>query len=93
MFVKGVEIFPGDSAKNETKEKMDEFKRKLKEMISGNKTFTFILDDPAGNSYLQNLYAPDDDPEMTITKYERTFDQNEELGLNDMKVDGYEDSV
>ena len=55
--------------------------------------FTFILDDPAGNSYVQNLYAPDDDPEMTIKKYKRTFDQNEELGLNDMKVDGYEDGV
>merc|ERR1711963_232700 len=80
---------PGDSAKSETKEKMDEFKRKLKEMISGNKTFTFILDDPAGNSYLQNLYAPDDDPEMIIEKYERTFDQNEDLGLNDMKVENY----
>merc|ERR1711963_573962 len=80
---------PGDSAKTETQNKMDEFKRKLKEMISGNKTFTFILDDPAGNSYLQNLYAPDDDPEMIIEKYERTFDQNEDLGLNDMKVENY----
>lgn len=80
---------PGDSAKTETKNKMDEFKRKLKEMIAGSKSFTFILDDPAGNSYLQNLYAPDDDPEMVIEKYERTFDQNEELGLNHMKVENY----
>ena len=62
-------------------------------MIAGTEKFTFILDDPAGNSYVQNLYAPDDDPEMTIKKYKRTFDQNEELGLNDMKVDGYEDGV
>ena len=58
-------------------------------MKEGNKTFTFVLDDPAGNSYMQNLYAPDDDPEMKIEKYQRTFDQNEELGLNDMKVEGY----
>ena len=84
---------PGDSATSDSKDKMEKFKSNLREMIAGTEKFTFILDDPAGNSYVQNLYAPDDDPEMTITKYERTFDQNEELGLNDMKVDGYEDSV
>ena len=27
----------------------------------------------------------------SIETYERTFDQNEELGLNDMKVEGYEE--
>ena len=27
---------------------------------------------------------------MTIEQYERTWEQNEELGLNDMKVEGYE---
>jgi zinc finger protein len=48
------------------------------------------LDDPLANSYIQNLYAPDPDPNMTIEMYERTWDQNEELGLNDMKVEGYE---
>lgn len=49
-----------------------------------------ILDDPLANSYLQNLYAPDPDPNMTIEEYERTWEQNEDLGLNDMKVEGYE---
>lgn len=39
---------------------------------------------------LQNVYAPEDDPEMKVEHYERTFDQNEELGLNDMKTEGYE---
>ena len=52
--------------------------------------FTIILDDPLANSYIQNLYAPDPDPNMTIEFYERTFEQDEELGLNDMKVEGYE---
>jgi hypothetical protein len=27
---------------------------------------------------------------MTIESYTRTFDQDEELGLNDIKVEGYE---
>lgn len=48
-----------------------------------------ILDDPLANSYVQNLYAPDPDPNMEIVTYERTWQQNEELGLNDMKVDNY----
>ena len=54
--------------------------------------FTLILDDPAGNSYMQNVYAPEEDPELTIETYERSFEQNDELGLNDMKVEGYETS-
>lgn len=28
---------------------------------------------------------------MTIEMYDRDFEQNEELGLNDIKVEGYED--
>lgn len=51
--------------------------------------FTIILDDPLANSYIQNLYAPDKDPNMEETVYERTFDQNEELGLNDMNTENY----
>ena len=47
------------------------------------------MDDPAGNNYLQNLYAPDEDPQLTIEEYERTHEQNEELGLNDMKTENY----
>jgi zinc finger protein len=37
--------------------------------------------------YLQNLYAPDPDPNMTIEEYERTWDQNEAYGLNDIHVE------
>lgn len=51
--------------------------------------FTLILDDPLANSYLQNLYAPDPDPNMETVAYDRSWDQNEELGLNDIKVDDY----
>jgi len=52
--------------------------------------WTLILDDPLSNSYLQNLYAPDPDPNMTIETYERTYEQNEELGLNDIQTENYE---
>ncbi|KAG6900071.1 hypothetical protein C0993_003421 [Termitomyces sp. T159_Od127] len=59
-------------------------------VMSVERPFTVILDDPLANSYMQNLYAPDPDPNMTIETYDRTWEQNDELGLNDMKVEGYE---
>lgn len=46
-------------------------------------TWTFFLDP-------QNVYAPEEDPELKVEHYKRTFEQNEELGLNDMKTEGYE---
>jgi len=60
---------------------------------SADRPFTLILDDPLANSYVQNLYAPDPDPNMTVEMYNRTWQQNEDLGLNDIKVEGYEAEV
>uniref|UniRef100_H9G1D2 Zinc finger protein ZPR1 n=1 Tax=Macaca mulatta TaxID=9544 RepID=H9G1D2_MACMU len=80
----------GDSSNPCQKERLQEFSQKMDQLIEGNMKAHFIMDDPAGNSYLQNVYAPEDDPEMKVERYKRTFDQNEELGLNDMKTEGYE---
>jgi zinc finger protein len=55
--------------------------------------FTLILDDPLANSYLQNLYAPDPDPNMLIEEYQRTWDQNEAFGLNDIVLENYNEST
>ena len=46
-----------------------------------------ILDDPAGNSYIQNVYAPEEDPELKVELYTRSPEQNELLGLDQMNVD------
>ena len=62
-------------------------------MKAAKRPFTVILEDPLANSYLQNIYAPDPDPNMTIEMFDRTWEQNEELGLNDMKVEGYEEDA
>eukprot|EP00520_Triparma_pacifica_P004001 CAMPEP_0118636988 /NCGR_PEP_ID=MMETSP0785-20121206/2918_1 /TAXON_ID=91992 /ORGANISM="Bolidomonas pacifica, Strain CCMP 1866" /LENGTH=505 /DNA_ID=CAMNT_0006528155 /DNA_START=67 /DNA_END=1581 /DNA_ORIENTATION=- len=43
--------------------------------------FTLILDDPAGNSYLENPHAPSPDPCITLTRYERTANQDMSIGL------------
>ena len=35
------------------------------------------------------MFAPDEDPEMSVEHYERTLEQNELLGLNDMNTEHY----
>ncbi len=83
----------GDSSILNDGEKTEfaKFLGNLKDVMSAARPFTLVLDDPVANSYLQNIYAPDPDPNMEITTYERTFDQNEELGINDMVLEGYEE--
>jgi len=79
-----------DSPEVQYHNKFEMFLESLKVIKNAERPFTLILDDPLANSYLQNLYAPDPDPNMVIELYDRTWEQNEELGLNDMKVEGYE---
>lgn len=62
----------------------------LDEIVAGTRKVTMILNDPAGNSYVQAL--TDDgtlDERLKIERYDRSFDQNEELGLNDIKTENY----
>lgn len=62
------------------------------EILNGSRMVTVVLDDPAGNSYVQALTDDGEaDPNLRIIRYHRSFDQNEELGLNDMKTEGYEE--
>ncbi|KAJ7760333.1 ZPR1 zinc-finger domain-containing protein [Mycena olivaceomarginata] len=79
----------GDASDAEGRSTFEIFLGKLKEVKDAARPFTLILDDPLANSYVQNLYAPDPDPNMVIETYERTWAQDEELGLNDIKVEGY----
>ena len=81
----------GDGMAPDIAAKLEIFRGKFANFVGVKEEWTLILDDPAGNSYVQNVYAPDDDPELTIENYERTFEQNDELGLNDMKTEGYEE--
>lgn len=48
--------------------------------------FTIILDDPLSNCFIYNPNAPNDDPQLKITVYERTEEQNDDLGITDMNV-------
>uniref|UniRef100_A0A2K6EIZ9 Zinc finger protein ZPR1 n=1 Tax=Propithecus coquereli TaxID=379532 RepID=A0A2K6EIZ9_PROCO len=46
----------GDSSNPGQTEKLQEFSQKLDQIIEGNMKAHFVMDDPAGNSYLQNVY-------------------------------------
>jgi zinc finger protein len=53
------------------------------------KPFTIIVDDPLGNVFVHNPHYPNDDPNLTIEEYDRTFEQDEEFGLNDIRTENY----
>lgn len=76
-----------DSMDEATKANWLNFFDNLKEALAGKCKFTVIMEDPLAGSYIQNVYAPDADPNMKIEDYERTAQQNEDLGLTQMKVD------
>ena len=84
-----VSFLQGDSADVEKHDRLQELLDKIMDICKGKLLCTIIIDDPLANSYLQNIYAPDEDPNMTIEMYERTEEQNEDLGLNDMVLENY----
>jgi zinc finger protein len=79
----------GDSADQERKSHLDKLVTALDDIIEGRRFCHIIIDDPLGSSYVQSLYAPDPDPQILEEEYERSFEENEEFGLNDIKVENY----
>eukprot|EP00168_Porphyra_purpurea_P019141 TRINITY_DN7498_c0_g1_i1.p1 TRINITY_DN7498_c0_g1~~TRINITY_DN7498_c0_g1_i1.p1 ORF type:complete len:203 (+),score=81.21 TRINITY_DN7498_c0_g1_i1:28-609(+) len=77
----------GDSAAAGTRDLFRAWLGRLDDAVSADvPRFTLIVDDPTGNSYVQNVYAPDPDPEMTVTSYERSAEQDEELGITHLQA-------
>ena len=52
-----------------------------------------MLKDPLASSYVQNLCFPAADPQIETEDYERTAEEEEDLGLSDMNTEGYVDEV
>lgn len=78
-----------DSVDRQTRDKWEEFFVGLREAKAGKRKFTCILEDPLAASYVQNLYAPDPDPQLTIVDVERTKEQEDDLGISDMRTENY----
>ncbi|OHT09133.1 ZPR1-related zinc finger protein [Tritrichomonas foetus] len=75
----------GDSAVNDSS-KFDGILNSLEQYRKNEKPFTIIIEDPLSNSYIQE-YGEND--KIQIVDTERTFEQNEALGINDMKTEEY----
>jgi len=80
----------GDSMETASKSKWNDFFNQLGSAIDGNEKFTVILEDPLASSYIQSFTAPEPDPQIKVEDYDRTEEEEEELGLKDMKTEGYE---
>ena len=79
----------GDSSFNN---EITDFIKKLRELQQLKKKFTLILDDPLSNSFIFPVGDNNEnDTNLKKEEYERTFEQNEDLGINDMKVENYEE--
>lgn len=87
LFVKMLETlrdqnpFMGDSSDTEYTNKFNAFLDKLEKYMHGSHHFTLILDDPLDNCWIANPYHPEKDPKIEEVIYERSEQQNEDLGI------------
>jgi zinc finger protein len=84
-----------DSLSADEKKRWEEFFENLNAAVKGEKEFTIVLTDPLASSYVQSLADDPSQPDeqMTVEEYERTDEEEEDLGLKDMKTEGYEEDA
>ncbi|KAJ5669413.1 ZPR1 zinc-finger domain-containing protein [Penicillium macrosclerotiorum] len=83
----------GDSMPEAEKGKWAQFFSRLDKAISGELKFVITLVDPLANSYVQDLCAPAADLQLKVEEYTRTEEEEDDLGLKDMKTEGYEEDA
>ena len=76
----------------ETASKIDQFIEKLKAFQRAEQEFTFIIEDISGNSFVQNPFAPDEDPNTVIEHLTRSQEQNRKLGIYDDEMSAKENN-
>eukprot|EP00002_Diphylleia_rotans_P013348 TRINITY_DN2608_c0_g1_i1.p1 TRINITY_DN2608_c0_g1~~TRINITY_DN2608_c0_g1_i1.p1 ORF type:complete len:489 (-),score=114.03 TRINITY_DN2608_c0_g1_i1:144-1610(-) len=87
QLVQASSFMMGDSAGMGDRENFVKFFRDLDSILALERPFTFIMHDPMGNSFIGSSEDPTLDPKLILNAFERSYDQNEELGLNDIKTE------
>lgn len=87
------DLAAGDSMASETKERWDKFFDRLDRAIKAEFPYSITLEDPLANSFVQRNVDSGEDPQIKTEEYERTEEEMEELGLKDMKTEGYENNA
>jgi len=97
-FAVGDSIELHHSGTNELTSRKDKFKVFLDRLLALSRgetlPFTLVLRDPLGNSFvsapLGSFLPPEMDANLKMEDFERTWDDNEEFGLNDINTKDYE---
>ena len=76
----------GDSMPSEQKIAWNTFFEKINSAIKGEMKYTILMEDPLANSYVQSFTAPEPDPQIRTEEYTRSQEEEEELGLTDMRT-------
>jgi len=79
----------GDSAQKDQKDKFHSFIDKLRRFQKLESPWTLVMHDPMANSYVQNIKYPEKDEALEVMEYERTQQENDELGISDMNTENY----
>ena len=86
-----METAAGDSMAPETKKKWTTFFERLESAIKGDKEFQLVLKDPFAGSYVQSRATQGPDSQIKVLDYNRSDEEEESLGLKDIKTENYED--
>ncbi|MCJ1288090.1 nucleolar zinc-finger protein [Xylographa opegraphella] len=81
-----VDSLGGDSMPPEQKSAWASFFDKINSAIRGEMRYTILMEDPLANSYVQSFTAPEPDPQIRTEEYTRNQEEDEELGLTDMRT-------
>ena len=84
--VDDIESSGGDSMPTESKGAWNDFFTNLDKAIQGQMTYTILLEDPLASSYVQSLTAPEPDPQIRSEEYIRSEEEEDDLGLADMRT-------
>lgn len=80
------EINPFSDSDDDLAQKMLSIINSLEDMRNAKRNFTLILEDPLSNSFIQNPYHPEADKNAIIQTRDRTEDEIDYLGINEMHV-------
>ena len=89
IFDVGEDDVSTDSMPSDQKKEWGTFFAQLDKAVNGEIEYTILMEDPLSNSYCQLLDLDDsgNDPKVRTQDYERTQEEEEELGLADMKTE------
>lgn len=82
----GEDETPTDSMPAPAKQKWKKFFTQLDRAINGEIEFTIMMQDPLASSYCQSFGEPGKDPKIRVEEYERTQEEEDDLGHTDMKT-------